>query len=546
MIQSYNELLNHYEFKGVEGMGKKKAVLDTKGLNRLDNRLYYLIAISIFLITFIVRLKKLTFYYSYDLQNRLGAVFNTFTYYKLLGLITIFLIGLGIFTYRSMKYHIKFKLDAITIGILLIIISSMISTLFTDLTKEAIWGFYTRTNGLMAYVSLFGLLLIISKLNIGEKQLRFLAHGVNIVSIIIVGICIMEFFGHSIFMMDWYRSIYVPAELRSIVKINTMTPKYVAGSILVQQNYFGAYCSIIFSFITIYAIHSKKWLDKILFSIGSIALFVGTYISSSMGPWLTLLITLILIVITFKHWKSYIHISVLILLYTLTTALFARYQPLLVTETQGIINIAVKILNYKMIILALPVILLFVLYYRFSNKTKYRLISIIIIISILVSILGFVYVLQNIVANNMDMLSNRGYAWHYTYQMLKQNFIIGYGPDTFFYNFPQNNPDAAIYSPGIVFDKPHNMYLQVFMDNGLFGIVGFIMLLSANLLVLLKSTYNSEETSTITYSIAAFFTAIAYMIQGITNDNHMVIQPILYLIIATGIAISKKGAAIKL
>jgi O-antigen ligase len=205
----------------------------------------------------------------------------------------------------------------------------------------------------------------------------------------------------------------------------------------------------------------------------------------------------------------------------------------------------VHILNFKLLFVAILFILFIFYYYKSAKINKYKLISIILIISIIISIVGFAFVLNTIVPNNLGMLSARGYVWNYTYQMLKENFIIGYGPDTFYYNFPQRNPDTEVYSKNIVFDKPHNMYLQIFVDNGIFGIIGFIILLASILLTTLKTTYMDDKTNAVIFSKGIFFTTIAYMIQGITNDNHMVIQPLLYLLIGSAIAISRKIDFIK-
>jgi hypothetical protein len=523
-------------------LDKSKNEKSISKLGHIDSKLYYIILVAIIIISFIVRLKKFTFYYTYDLQDSLGAVYNMYTYYKLIGLAILFAVSSAIYIYRNKVNHIKWKFDSISIAVILIIGSSIIATLFTPLTKEAFWGFYTRTNGLLAYISLFGLFYIVSNLKLEDRHLKILTHVVNTVSIVLITIGIFEFFGYHILQMDWYRNLYIPAELRETINVsmNAREFTYSASSILSQQNYFGAYCSIIFPFITIQAIDSKKWLDKIIFSLGSIMLFVGAYISVSIGPWITLLVTLSLVLITFKHWKSYIHLIVLLLLYSLATSVFIRYQPWAMTDTFNIIRSAIEILNLKLVFLVGAGILLFAMYYKYQKINKSKFISIIIIICILSTIIAFCFVLQYVVQSNMGMLSNRGYVWHYTYQMLKDNFMLGYGPDTFYYNFPQVNPDAIQYSQNVVFDKPHNMYMQVFVDNGLLGIVGFIVLLVATLLTLLKSTYSSKSLTSFVYSKATFFTTVAYMIQGMTNDNHMVIQPILYLLIATGIASSKK------
>jgi O-antigen ligase len=526
--------------KGLDILGKDKKISTIYKLQKIDNKLYYFILAAVLSISLIVRIKRFNFYYTFDLQNSLGNVYNIYTYYKLIGLVALLIISLTVFIYRNHKYRTKLKLDAVSIGIGLVIASAILSTLFTPLTKEAFWGFYTRNNGVLAYISLFGIFFIVSQLKLEEKHLRVLSHCVNIISILFVTIGIFEFFGHFLLEQSWYKTLYIPAEMRGSIELSVRGVEYTASSILSQPNYFGAYCSIIFPFITIQAIGAKNPLDRILFSLGSIMLFVGTYISVSMGPWLALLITFVLILITSNHLKSYIHLSILLLLYSLTTFIFARYQLSIFNETIGVIKSLLMLFNYKLLILVLPIILLMILYYKFKKINKYKFMSIIIIVCILMSMIGFIYILQNVVPNNMKILSNRGYAWHYTYQILKENFIIGYGPDTFYYNFPQDNPDKATYSYYHVFDKPHNMYLQAVVDNGMFGLVGFIMLLIASLLLLLKYIYISEDKTKIQFSKAIFFTIIAYMIQGITNDNHMVIQPILYLLIASGIAVSRE------
>ena len=59
--------------------------------------------------------------------------------------------------------------------------------------------------------------------------------------------------------------------------------------------------------------------------------------------------------------------------------------------------------------------------------------------------------------------SMRAYIWSRSIPMLKDNLILGSGPDTFVYRFPQNDLIGLYYAygtPNTIVDKPHNLYLQ--------------------------------------------------------------------------------------
>jgi O-antigen ligase len=137
----------------------------------------------------------------------------------------------------------------------------------------------------------------------------------------------------------------------------------------------------------------------------------------------------------------------------------------------------------------------------------------------------------------MRLFSNRGYVWHYSYQELKSDFLFGFGPDNFPYEFPQDNPDTELYSSQIAFDKPHNMYMQVLADGGVFALIGFVYLLVTFLLKLRRQMYKTNDDMTMNFVKAIFLTVVAYMIQGFINDNHISIQPILYTVLGVGMSL---------
>ena len=64
--------------------------------------------------------------------------------------------------------------------------------------------------------------------------------------------------------------------------------------------------------------------------------------------------------------------------------------------------------------------------------------------------------------------SARGYIWSRTFPLLKYNMFVGSGPDTYVYEFPN---DDYIGSKYVGFGnniniKPHNIFLQIWVQDG--------------------------------------------------------------------------------
>jgi len=65
--------------------------------------------------------------------------------------------------------------------------------------------------------------------------------------------------------------------------------------------------------------------------------------------------------------------------------------------------------------------------------------------------------------------SARGYIWSRTIPLLKEDMIIGSGPDTFALEFPQHEYDMKYqlyYTDRIIVDKSHNLFMQMFVEMG--------------------------------------------------------------------------------
>lgn len=139
--------------------------------------------------------------------------------------------------------------------------------------------------------------------------------------------------------------------------------------------------------------------------------------------------------------------------------------------------------------------------------------------------------------------SSRGYIWSRTIPLLKKCVLIGYGADTFAYVFPQNDFLAKHYSYAegfhITVDKPHNLYLQIFISNGLVALIVFLgiclfYLVDCFRLYALKKEYRTEQI----YGAAVMLAIVGYLTAGMFNDSVVSVAPMFWILLGVGCALN--------
>lgn len=138
--------------------------------------------------------------------------------------------------------------------------------------------------------------------------------------------------------------------------------------------------------------------------------------------------------------------------------------------------------------------------------------------------------------------SARGYIWSRSLPMLKDTLLIGSGPDTFALEFPQNDRLAkwwAYDTPNMLVDKPHNLYLQIALNEGVLALIAFLVLVGAYVvdsfrLYALRSYYESKQI----IGMATSLGIIGYLGAGIFNDSIISVAPIFWVLLGAGVAIN--------
>ena len=139
---------------------------------------------------------------------------------------------------------------------------------------------------------------------------------------------------------------------------------------------------------------------------------------------------------------------------------------------------------------------------------------------------------------NFDSLfTYRGYIWGRTIPLLKDKLLWGSGPDTFIYEFPQNDYVSRSHGEQGFFreilTKPHSMYLQMAVQTGVGSLLCLMLFVGHTLIkamVLIgkrtsqkKMQQQDEQMAVLMYSI------LGYMLVGIFNDSTVTVAPVFFL-----------------
>lgn len=140
------------------------------------------------------------------------------------------------------------------------------------------------------------------------------------------------------------------------------------------------------------------------------------------------------------------------------------------------------------------------------------------------------------------MGSARGYIWSRTLPLIKDNLVIGCGPDNYVFEFPQYDFLGKLYSYGTtntIISKPHNLYLQILINNGGIAFLAFITIIVTYILDCLKLYALKKQISKeMGIGIAVFLSIIGYLFAGLFNDSLNLIAPIFWILLGFGVAIN--------
>lgn len=140
------------------------------------------------------------------------------------------------------------------------------------------------------------------------------------------------------------------------------------------------------------------------------------------------------------------------------------------------------------------------------------------------------------------LASARGYIWSRSLPLLKDCLLIGKGPDTFVFDFPQNDLIGKLYAydkATEIVDKPHNLYIQTAISNGVIALLAFVAIIVIYVvqsikLYALKTKFTDSEI----IGLATFIGVIGYLAAGIFNDSVISVAPVFWITFGVGFALN--------
>lgn len=124
------------------------------------------------------------------------------------------------------------------------------------------------------------------------------------------------------------------------------------------------------------------------------------------------------------------------------------------------------------------------------------------------------------------LASGRGYIWSRTIPLIKNTLFWGWGPDNFYYAFPQNDYMGKLkfmHSAYIPVDMAHNMYLQIAIETGIISLVIFMVLILLFVITMIRTVFSKSLGQESTWiSVAAVAVTAAYMVCGIFTDANAI------------------------
>ncbi len=139
--------------------------------------------------------------------------------------------------------------------------------------------------------------------------------------------------------------------------------------------------------------------------------------------------------------------------------------------------------------------------------------------------------------------SNRLNIWSRSIPLIKDTIFLGHGPDTFAMYYPQNeymNKIKYFDNSYIVIDKPHNLYIQMALNQGVLALLAFLSAVGFYLYCFTKNlkTYTISNIY-VKYNVAICCSIIAFLALSFFNDSTTPITMVFWILWGLGCVCNK-------
>ncbi|WP_285396526.1 O-antigen ligase family protein [Lysinibacillus sp. fls2-241-R2A-57] len=427
-----------------------------------------------------------------------GVKGDLFTHYKALFVVGITIIVAIIFMAKILFMNGGIRKTKLNYAIGAFAFAIILSTIFSPNISIALHGMYNQSDGAISWLCYLSLFFIAMNIEYPKKALNYILYSLYPFVIINLFIITMNFYGHDL-LQNSAISKFVKLFLPEGADITE-------GSILVgtlnQWNFMsGMFAIMIVMYLTAAVLEKNigRAIGHLVIAVMSVAVML---MSISTSGFLTVCVMMIVVLfVAFRSEKkaqSFAMIAVFLVASAPVFHVLASKDARVWTESVGFViksNPYTKEEPVSATSINTDV--------KFDWMTK--------------AYAAEKFELPVLPERAIGAGTGRVYIWGKGLELVKDRPFLGYGLDTFMYNFPHYNIDAraGIFDENTIIDKPHSMYVGWLYGTGIIGFLCGIIILTFSLFSPLKIAIKSNHSMIWILGIAWG----AYLVQALFNDS---------------------------
>jgi hypothetical protein len=436
-----------------------------------------------------------------------GEKIDIYSYYKFIFLVALTVIISLLFLIKLFTFHFQIKKTNLNLFLILFILTLLVSTWFSSFKYTALFGYYDRHEGLLAFLCYSFIFFIASNLKLSRSHIFKFIYMLSPFILINNILTLLNFYGFNILKINFIKNF-----LFSSIPIGKNDS--IEGT-LYHMDYTSGITSVFICLFFILSIFEKRRSLKIvniILLLSSFSLLLSSLASSGFITIAILLPIILLFLLLKKENKKFSLGIILLLSVTLIYFPLQYHDKRVWDESYGAIIKLVHKDKETSSKVSLP-----------PKKEKDNT-TLKVSLQVVIDNTTSKYKLPELPKAGIGFGSGRGYIWKNTLPIIYKQPLVGYGLDTYIYYFPQFNPNQISALGQLVYvDKPHSLYLGIAFGTGILGLVFFLIMIG---IPIFNASFclirNKEKWSTEMYQILAIlFALLAFLIQGIVNDANI-------------------------
>ncbi len=458
--------------------------------------------VALVVIPLIVRSHQV-FFYSPTISGsvlKFGNKVDFFNYFKFVWLVieTILLISLFVYKLKISKGTIP--LNQLNVATFLLILTYLFSFLCSPYKNIAFIGLYDRFTGTLTFVC-FALIFMILLNTPLRLKLQTLIYCFLPFIVINALLGVLNFFDRNVLKSGVFDTYLLGNTTVQTVSNN------VLSTTINNVDYISGMAGVFLSVFLYLTLVEQKPLKRVGYALITFMCYTMVLTSTAMSGFLSfilaLILTIILLLLSKRFTMKKLLSIVLIVLFMLVETIGFSYKNQDVwTSTFGYI-----IKTNPIHVLEQGKAASMDLIKSLDNRAYAKETS--------------TFQLPTLPKEGHSALSGRTYIWKNTLRMVQKKPILGYGLDTFPYDFNQNDPNKFAHFGGynVIVDKPHNLYLDFAYGSGVFSLILFLFIIGTLIRMFFrKFTLLCRPSRENDIAVALFIGILSFLLQGLVND----------------------------